>query len=342
MAAPSGAHPDYAHLEAGARELLEANRRGSWTCPSSALYRNQWLWDSCFIAIGLARYDAPRAVGELRSLFRGQWANGMLPHMIFADGTNDVGDRRLWKSKTNPLAPRAVDTSCVTQPPVPAVAVWRVAQALPEADRGAFLAEFLPKLVAYHGWLYDDRDPTGSGLVTLIHPWECGLDTTPPWMHALAEMREPWWLRIALRFHLARVVRALRRDTRYVPEAQRPSDDDGLRMLVLATRAQKHQFQLARMPPGDSVLIQDLPFNSILARANQSLQLIARELDCVLPRSLEENFARTEAALEQLWDEPSGQYFSRDAVTGELIKLPTVATFLPLWSGSAAPARADG
>src|SRR5881396_1651024 len=39
-----------------ARNVLERNRRGSWTCPSSRLYPHQWLWDSCFIAIGLARY----------------------------------------------------------------------------------------------------------------------------------------------------------------------------------------------------------------------------------------------------------------------------------------------
>jgi len=42
-------------LEVGAREVLDRNRRGSWTCPSTALYPHQWLWDSCFIALGVAR-----------------------------------------------------------------------------------------------------------------------------------------------------------------------------------------------------------------------------------------------------------------------------------------------
>jgi hypothetical protein len=50
-----------ASLARGAHEVLERNRRGAWTCPSDELYPHQWLWDSCFIAIGLARYDAPRA-----------------------------------------------------------------------------------------------------------------------------------------------------------------------------------------------------------------------------------------------------------------------------------------
>jgi hypothetical protein len=316
-----------------AREVLERNRCESWTCPSTALYPHQWLWDSCFIAIGVANYDPQRAANELRAMFRGQWTNGMLPHMIFNDDVNDIGSRRIWRSKTHPLAPRDVDTSCITQPPLPAIAVRRVGRALPDAFRQPFLAELFPKLLAYHQWMYDERDLHDSGLVTLIHPWECGLDTTPPWMQALSRMPLPWWLRIAARLHLARAVRRVRNDTRYIPAAERASDDDGLRLLVLATRAKKHGFQLERMPHFTSVLIEDLAFNAILAAANRSLELIARDLDVALPSTLQQHFRRTDAAFEQLWDEPSGQYYSRNAITKQLIKVPTIATFVPLWSG---------
>nr|MDP9332401.1 glycoside hydrolase [Actinomycetota bacterium] len=328
-------------LEVGARDVLERNRRGSWTCPSSALYPHQWLWDSCFIALGVARYDPPRAADEVRAVFRGQWTNGMLPHMIFNDNVKDIGSRRIWKSKTHPLAPRDVDTSCITQPPLPAIAVRRVADALPEPDRQPFLAELLPKLLAYHQWMYNERDLHDSGLVTLIHPWECGLDTTPPWMQTLSRMPLPWWLRIAARLHLARAVRRIRNDTRYIPAAERPSDDDGLRMLVLATRAKQHDFQLERMPRPTSVLIEDLAFNAILAAANRALELIARDLDVALPSELQRHFERTDAAFEQLWDEPSGQYYSRNAITQKLIKVPTIATFVPLWSRIPSRTRAE-
>ena len=37
-------------------------------------------------------------------------------------------------------------------------------------------------------------------------------------------------------------------------------------------------------------------------------------------------------ALETLWDEETRQYCSRDAVSGSLIEVPTIATFFPLWS----------
>src|SRR5262245_1013000 len=127
--------------------VLDANRRGAWTCPSAELYPHQWLWDSCFVAIGLARGDPARAADELRALFGGQWSNGMVPHMVFADDVRDVGSTRIWRSRENPLAPRAVETSCITQPPVLAVAVARVADALPAAARDQFLVEMLPKLI---------------------------------------------------------------------------------------------------------------------------------------------------------------------------------------------------
>jgi hypothetical protein len=328
-------------LEQRARKVLEVNRRGAFTCPANTLYPHQWLWDSCFIAIGIARYDAPRAASELRALFRGQWANGMLPHIIFGNDSNDIGSRRIWQSKKNALAPRDVDTSCVTQPPLPAIAVWRVAQALPAADRRAFLVEVFPKLVAYHSWLYDERDLHDSGLITLIHPWECGLDTTPPWMQALCRMPLPWWQRIAERLDLARAVRRLRNDTRYIPAAERASDDEGLRMLVLATRGKQHNFRLRDMPTVGTVLIEDLAFNAILAQANRSLELIARDVGLALPAALSDNERRTRDALEELWDEPSGQYYSRDAVTRELIVVPTIATFIPLWAGTPSRARAE-
>jgi hypothetical protein len=333
MAAPS--------LGAAARDVLERNRRGSWTCPSTELYPHQWLWDSCFIAIGVARYDPSRAADELRALFRGQWTNGMLPHMIFDAHVNDIGSRRIWDSKSHPLAPRDVATSCITQPPLPAVAIRHVADSLPPSNRRTLLADLFPKLLAYHQWMYEERDLDDSGLVTLIHPWECGLDTTPPWMQTLARMPLPWWLRIAARVRLARALRRVRNDTRHIPAAERASDDESLRMLVLATRAKKHDFQLARMPVATSVLIEDLAFNAILVAANRSLELIARDLDVALPSALEQCVRRTEGAFEQLWDESSGQYYSRDAVTKRLIKVPTIATFVPLWSGIPTPARAE-
>ncbi|MDQ6696230.1 MAG: glycoside hydrolase [Actinomycetota bacterium] len=321
--------------------VLDHNRRGDWTCPANGMYAHQWLWDSCFVAIGLAGQAPQRAADELRALLRGQWANGMVPHIVFADGAGDIGSRRMWRSKRNPLAPRDVETSCITQPPLIAVAAWRVAQAMLGDERRAFLAEVYPKILRHHEWLYRDRDLRQTGLVTLMHPWECGLDTTPPWMEELSRAPGPWWLRLALLMRLAKVVRFVRTDTRFAPATQRPSDDDGLRMLVLARHAARHHFDLRRMPARGSVLIEDLAFNALLVVANRCLVRIAGDLDQTIDSGLESSMRRTETALDELWDEPTGQYYSRNANTGALIKSPTIATFLPLWAGVPSRARAE-
>ena len=334
---PDASHAD---LVQRAQAVLERNRRGAWTCPSVRLYPHQWLWDSCFTAIGIARYDAPRAAGELRALFRGQWDNGMLPHMIFAEGAHDVGSRRVWQSHRHADAPRDVATSCITQPPLAAIAVASVAHALDGPDRRRFLDELYPKLIAHHEWLYRERVLDGSALVTLIHPWECGLDSTPPWMQAMREWKMPWWLRAAERLHLARILRSLRYDTRYLPATERASDDDGLRMLALAMHAKEYDFELRRMPHDRSLLVEDVAFNAMLAAANRSLLAIAEEVGASVPDGLQRAIERHRVALEDLWHDESAQYCSRHSVTGAPLTQPTIATFLPLWAGTASPERA--
>ena len=72
-----------AALRDGARLVLDENWLGSSTLPSRTLYPHQWSWDSAFIAIGRSWYDQAKAQRELESLFKGQWANGKVPHIVF-------------------------------------------------------------------------------------------------------------------------------------------------------------------------------------------------------------------------------------------------------------------
>jgi glycogen debranching enzyme len=104
-------------------------------------------------------------------------------------------------------------------------------------------------------------------------------------------------------------------------------------MLAVAHRAKRYGFELRRLPPGESVLIEDLAFNALLVPANHALEALAAEVGEAIEPELTASFRATETALEELWDEETGQYYPRNAVTGALVTLPTVATFLPLMSG---------
>src|SRR6478672_5460633 len=109
-----------------ALEVLEANWRGTSTVPSPALYPHQWSWDSACIAIGYSHWDQQRAQAELRGLFAGQWADGLLPHIRFAPEARYFPGPEFWQTHLSPLAPRDPETSGIVQPPVHATAVWKV------------------------------------------------------------------------------------------------------------------------------------------------------------------------------------------------------------------------
>ncbi len=77
-------YDDLSELISRAQQVLDGNWTGSSTKPAPHLYPHQWNWDSGFIAIGYARYDQSRAQQELSTLFAAQWANGMVPQIVFS------------------------------------------------------------------------------------------------------------------------------------------------------------------------------------------------------------------------------------------------------------------
>jgi glucosylglycerate hydrolase len=175
--------------------VLRENDMGGWTRASPTLYPHQWSWDSAFIAIGLAHLGTGRAAWEIRSLFEHQWENGKIPHIVFnpdAPPESYFPGPEHWASAADaPDAPKGpATTSCLCQPPVHAVAalrILRIAEARGEgvAEAREFLREIYPKLLAWHRYLATARDPEGSGLVTIYHPWESGTDNSPRWTPAL-------------------------------------------------------------------------------------------------------------------------------------------------------------
>src|SRR5687767_9892429 len=131
-----------------AKAVLQMNDQGNYTGPAE-FYSHQWLWDSCFVSIGLRHLDIDRAKTELLSLLRGQWHNGMLPHMIFAQGDHYARDRNLWRSWLNAASPDDIATSGITQPPMLAEAVVKVGERLKKGERHSWYKQVYPALLAY-------------------------------------------------------------------------------------------------------------------------------------------------------------------------------------------------
>ncbi len=326
-------HAGQLPLDEQARVVLAANDRGGYTIPAENLYPHQWLWDSCFIAIGLRHVDVDRAQTELLSLVKGQWSNGMLPNMIFNSEPQYRRDRNFWRSWISPYSPDGLATSGITQPPMLAEAVWQVGQKLSLAERRRWYRLMLPHIVRYHQWLYADRDPHGEGLVLLLHPWECGLDNTPPWTHELHEHAMPLWIRLVRTLHLDGLVTLFRRDRHYIPPGQRLTTLETLSFFDAQRRLRRKAYDTLKILDHGLFSIEDLSFNCIFIRANARLCDIAKILQSPLPDDLLARMEKSQKALAQLYDPYSKTYWSRDFITHRLLKQPSIATLLPLYAG---------
>src|SRR5262245_14282245 len=163
------------------RALYDRNRQqgtAAWcgldydfVCPSTGTYPFQWFWDSCFHTVALAHFDVARARSEIRSLLANAQPDGFVAHVTFWQR-----ERYEEMLRTYSIAYRTPYLSDCIQPPVLAEAVSAAAEG-PGGD--AFVAELLPKVVAYYEWLDRVRDPDQDGLIATLQPDESGLDHTP-------------------------------------------------------------------------------------------------------------------------------------------------------------------
>jgi len=300
-------------LAARAVEVLRRNDAGLFVKPGPRVYPFQWNWDSALVAIGLARVDPERGRVEVRSLLRGRWSDGMVPHIVFhlQDADYKPGPE-VWGSSECPSAP-GVATSGITQPPVLASAV----RALHEADPDrAFLEEVLPALDAWHRWLHGTRSFDESGLVAIVHPWESA-DNAPRFDAALARI-DPRELTFA------------RSDRRHLHDAERPTDLEYGRYMAIVERLRERGYRPASPSEAPFAYV-DLAFNSILAVAEDDLAWLFGEIGGDGKRAAA-GATRLRAALAERWDETEAAYRERD-LHGADGTTQTVADLFPVYAG---------
>lgn len=176
-------------IVSAAKDILRKNRRvtGShtYTVPSPDTYPYQWLWDSCFHIIVLARIEPDAARAEMRSLLAGQLPSGMMPHILY------------WIPGPLHHYEWGIDgVSALTQPPMLAFAAWEIYRRTADF---AFLAEIYPALMRMYRYLINERDPHQHHLMGIINPDESGEDTSPRFDSMLKVPPD-----ISIKDHLAR------------------------------------------------------------------------------------------------------------------------------------------
>lgn len=321
-----------ARLARQAIDVLDANWLGHATRPSPGLYPHQWSWDSACIAIGYSAWSQERAETELRSLFAGQWANGLLPHIVFSGAGRYFPGPDFWQTERSPDAPTGVATSGIVQPPIHASAAWRVY--LNAADRvGAarLLEELFPKLAAWHDYLERERMRDGEELAEIWHPWESGMDNATLWDAALE--------RIVLRPE--QVPAYTRVDVDLAETGERPADSDYDRYVYLVALYREFDYDPNRIREACPFAIQPVLFNALLVQADRDLARIARTVGGD-PALFEERADRTSAALDaKLWDDELALYVDYDVCDGASVPDHGPAGFAPLYAGVPSPGRAE-
>jgi mannosylglycerate hydrolase len=320
-----------AELIGRARAVLEANWLGHGTSPSLQLYPHQWSWDAACIAMGYASWNQSRAEQELRSLFAGQWRNGLLPHIVFTEGASYFPGPDFWQTERSAEAPERPRTSGIVQPPIHATAAWQVYVRGADRRRAtAFLEELFPRLRSWHEYLYRERCRNGDGLVEIWHPWESGMDNSPLWDEALERMSPD----------SASIPEYERVDVEVADAAERPSDAEYDRYVYLVGLFRELAYEPSLIRDAVPFALQPVLFNSLLVRSNEDLARIARVLG-----SDADPFGAwaesTAAGLESLWDGEQAVYVDNDVIAGKRVGVATAAGLAPLYAGVPDPSRAE-
>jgi glucosylglycerate hydrolase len=315
-----------------AADVLRRNDMGGWTRAAPNLYPHQWSWDVGFIAIGLAHLDTHRAAEELRGLFRHQWKNGKVPHIVFnphAPPDSYFPGPEHWVSAgLFPDAPPAPPyTSALCQPPTHAIGALKVFETARRRDRdaaAAFLREIYPKLLFWHRYLASARDPEGSGLVTIYHPWESGTDNSPRWDAPLAAVE------------VGEMPSYSRRDLGHVDDpAERPTDEEYARYIWLVQKIKDVRCDEAKVYEGHPFLVKDVLFSAILVAANEALLRIGEIVGAPEGerREISNRVDLGRAGLAARRDARSKLCLDYDLRAGKPVAARTIAGFAPLVAG---------
>jgi glycogen debranching enzyme len=304
--------------------ILDNNWRDGYTIPSARLYPFQWNWDAGFIALGLSYYAPEKAMEELRSMFKGQWKNGMLPHIVFhKQNDNYFPGPDVWALHKTKNAPLDLPTSGITQPPVFGFILEMMHEHMSSHEGWLnFLEEIYPKVYASHKYLYDHRDPLNEGLVYIQHNWESGTDNSPIWDEIFENMD----------VSNARDVSHLRKDNKNVDASERPTNENYKRYINLIDIFVECNYDDNQIFNKSPFIVQDVLFNSMLVKSNSSLIKIGKLLNKDVSEIVAWNEKSIKSINDKFWDEKTGFYYAFDLKSNKRIPIKVSSGFMPLFA----------
>ena len=248
-----------------------------------------------------------------------------MPHIVFNPSVGEEAyfpGPAFWQSsKRSAAAPRDVETSGITQPPIHARAALEMHRHARDVEGSkAFLAWLYPRLVAEHDYLDQRRRPAGSALPVFMHPWESGLDNSPAWDRDLAQMVIP----------AGAIPPYVRHDLDHANPADRPTNEAYDRFVYLAAAYRETGYDDARLAETVPFLIAGPLFNAIHLWSTHALAEIAEVVGADPTPHREDAQRIHDALLSELWDPATKRFGALDVVEHELSVEDTIISFAPL------------
>lgn len=308
-----------------AKQIIAQNWRDGFSVPTDKLYPFQWMWDSGFVALGTSTYNIELTFSEINNMFSGQWDNGMLPHILFHSEQEKTyfPNFDFWNSQVNPGAPSQPKSSGITQP---AVFGFILNDILKKHWSNPTVKDFVkmiyPKLIKYHQFLYNYRDPFNEGLFYIFHPWESGRDNSPIWDDALRKID----------IAPGSIPDYQRRDTSIADADERPTQDKYDKYVYLLELGKKYQYDGKQIAEESPFLIQDNMMNAILVKSNASLMEIASDLNMDAGQVSEWQQLSLSNYDDKFWNEDQSTYVSYDLRNNKQMAHREIGGLVPLFA----------
>ncbi|MHA2255970.1 MAG: MGH1-like glycoside hydrolase domain-containing protein, partial [Candidatus Heimdallarchaeaceae archaeon] len=267
----------------------------TFTSPSPGVYDQQWFWDSCLHSlVWLKLGNKERALQELESLVIGKKNKDFFPHMIFWKKKRDV----YWRffDKLYPTD----NFSELIQPPIIGFPLKCLESAGIEKIQ---LDRLVKEISKHHNFVFEKRDPEKMGMITIIHPWESGLDSSPSFDLGL-ESKKP------LRYHL------------------------WMRMRSLLKEFQRMEWKQKQMALKSSFRVKCVLTNSLLAWGLDSFADVLENVNL-----MEEAFEHREKSdriweslIRYCWNEKDGLFYNLKMKNEDYEQIPvnTISSLMPL------------
>ena len=299
-----------------AKKTLLNNRRSNYTLPTnSKLYPAQWNWDSAFIALGYSHFNINFALDEINTLLKGQWKDGMIPHILFHDkNTKYFPNHTVWDCGNK------IASSGITQPPI----IVSILKQILDNHKISKIQEkkiiiIIKKLKKYLKWFIKFRDPKKKGLISILHPWESGYDNSSIWDEPMGKVK------------VEKGLKYKRGDIKVVNPEQRPLNEDYDRYVSIKNHLKANKYNPFKLYSISKFNVIDVGFNSIFLRALKDIIILLKRYN-INSSDLTKYAKLSEIQIIKLYDSKKNIFYAYDVKNKKKITVPSITNYFILYA----------